>query len=330
MPACGVFVPGCDKLAGARDACRGGNPGTMSSFAWQVVGMVLLVGTVWAGYRFWRHGLAHEPSRAEVLAALVLLGTLAGGFWGAFAWWQNLAYAFSWSLPGLAARMLAAAGWSFALAAAFALGSSSIRHLRLVLLMLWVYLAPLTLAILTLHLERFDFTRDVTVAFFAIVVLLLVSSSIALFALPRNDPVSDALPRAPARLALWTIGAVAGCWAIALFVKPDGPSPLIWTWPRDALTTRLIASMFLATSVGAFAALPGRRLGRTVFWVTIAYALGIMVAGFAHAVWADPVLVLKVEKLPASYMVVWGVLGAIAAMALLVSGASETEQPEKA
>ncbi|MCK0169477.1 hypothetical protein MWU53_00230 [Aliiroseovarius sp. S1123] len=302
----------------------------MTSFVWQIVGMVLLFGTVWLGNFLWRHRLGHRPSRVEALAAFVLLGTLAGGFWGAFAWWQNLPYAFSWPLPGLAARMLAAAGWSFALASALALWRPYPTHLRLVLLMLWVYLAPLTAAILTQHLDRFDFTREVTVAFFIIVVLLLVTSSFSLLALPRQDLGTEEPPNSLSSWALGLIGAVAGLWAVTLFLKPDGPWPLIWPWPGDALTTRLIASMFLTIAVGAIAARPDQQLGRTVFWTTITYGVGVVIAGVAHVMTAEPSpMGYSDVTWPKSYMTVWGVLGAIAAVALVGSWRSGVGNPRQ-
>jgi len=292
----------------------------MTSLVWQIVGIVLVIGTIWIGFRSWRQRIDHKPSRSETLAAIVLSATLAGGFWGAFAWWQNLSYAFPWPLPGLAAHMLAVAGWSFALASALALRCSYPTHLRLVHLMLWVYLAPLTLAILILHLDRFDFAREVTVTFFIIVVLLLVASTIALVTLPRSDPVAGAPPGTIASWALRLIGGVAGLWAVVLFVKPDGPWPLIWPWPGDALTTRLIASMFLAISVGALAALPSQWLARTVFWTTVTYGAGVVIAGFAHVMTAKPSpMGYAVVTPPVSYMVVWGALGIVAALALVAS-----------
>ena len=299
----------------------------MTSLVWQIVGLVLLVGTVWIGFLGWRKRMDHKSSTVETLAAIVLLGALGGGFWGAFAWWQNLPYAFSWHLPGLAARMLAAAGWSFALASALALRHPYPSHLRLVLLMLWVYLAPLTLAILTLHLDRFDFTRNVTIGFFIIAVLLLVTSTIALLTLPRNDPVAGIPPNSIASSALWLIGGVAGLWAVALFLKPDGPWPLIWPWPGDALTTRLIASMFLTISVGALAALPSQRLACTVFWATGVYGIGVVIAGFAHVMTTRPSPTgYAAVTLPKSYMVVWGALGIVAALALVASRHSTVER----
>jgi hypothetical protein len=199
--------------------------------------------------------------------------------------------------------------------------------------MLWVYLAPLTLAILTQHLDRFDFSREVTVAFFAIVTFLLVASSFALLALPRKVPETDLRLNSLSSWTLRLIGGVAGFWAVALFLKPDGPWPLIWPWPSDPLTTRLIASMFLSISVGAIAARANHQLGRTVFWATMAYGVGVVIAGFAHVMTDEPTSVgYSVARLPKSYMIVWGALGTTAAVALIGSwrsGLRDVEQRTK-
>lgn len=287
----------------------------MGERGWQVLGMALLIGTLWGGYALWRRGPGRAAPVAERWVALLLAATGAGGFWGAMAWWSNYPGAFSWPLPGLGARMLAAAGGSFALTCLLILWRPFPAHLRLGAAMLWVYLAPLTLAILTLHLTRFDFARPVTAVFFAIVVLLLTGSSLALLRLPAEAAQppgrGDAAPLA-------AIAAIAGGWALLLFLWPDGPVPLIWPWPGDALTTRLIASMFLSVATGALLALRDGRRAVTAHAMALAYGIGVIAAGFAHVMTAQPGERGYTQiSLPLSYMVVWGTLGLIATLALI-------------
>lgn len=74
---------------------------------------------------------------------------------------------FSWDLPPLASRMLAAAGWAFGVATLAAL-QRPVPH-RTGLLMLATYLAPLLAAVLLFHLDPY---APITYAFFAIVLLL--------------------------------------------------------------------------------------------------------------------------------------------------------------
>ena len=286
----------------------------MGEFGWQLLGMALLIGTLLGGYALWRRGPGHGASLTERRVALLLTATGAGGFWGALAWWANYPGAFSWPLPGLGARMLAAAGWSFALACLLILRRPFAAHLRLGAAILWVYLAPLTLAILALHLDRFDFGRPVTGAFFAIVVALLIGATWALWRLPAEAPLP---PDRAAALPLMLIAGVAGGWALLLFLWPAGPVPAIWPWRGDALTTRLIASMFLSVAVGAALALRDRRRAGTVHAMTLAYGIGVVAAGFAHVMTAQPgERGYKEVSLPLSYMLVWGGLGLIALIAL--------------
>jgi hypothetical protein len=81
----------------------------MSELGWQAVGLGLLVVTVIAAYlAAMRRGAPDD--RGTPIAILALAATLAGGFWGAFAWWPDYSGGFSWDLPPLVARMLAAPG----------------------------------------------------------------------------------------------------------------------------------------------------------------------------------------------------------------------------
>lgn len=287
----------------------------MTVILWQMVGMGLLLGSMALGQRLWRNRLDHIPDRPERLAAILLTATLAGGFWGALAWWPNYPFAFAWPLPPFAAKMLAAAGWSFALASALALWRPFPAHLRMVLAMLWVYLAPLTLAILTLHLARFDAGQPVTWAFFAIVTLLLAVASHALWRLPVPPP--PPVPKAP--VSLWLIGLVAGIWGLALFFWPKGPSLVIWPWQGDPLTTRLIASMFLSVATAALLALRDSRLTDTALCTTFAYGAGVVLAGWVQSMASqpDPDRGYAGGAAPLSYLLVWGVLGLLAAASLV-------------
>ena len=100
---------------------------------------------------------------------LLVLLTLAGAFWGALPWWlDENEKTFSWDLPPLASRMLGAAAIAFVPAGVFALARPTPDRLRLQLVMLVTYLAPLVLAIVALHLDYFDFGRPIVWSFFLI------------------------------------------------------------------------------------------------------------------------------------------------------------------
>ncbi|MBE7528911.1 MAG: hypothetical protein HND44_20240 [Chloroflexi bacterium] len=99
----------------------------------------------------------------------IVILTGVGGFVGAFGWWFDVRASFSWDLPPLASRMLAAAAWAFAVGCWQALARPSLPRLRLIIIMLFVYLTPLAAAIVLFHLDRFDWTAPITYAFFVIV-----------------------------------------------------------------------------------------------------------------------------------------------------------------
>ncbi len=149
-----------------------------------------------------------------------------GGFLGPFVWWINQPGTFAWSLPPLAARMLASAGWCFAFAGFLALQYPSQRRLRLILLMLVVYMAPL---VVTLRYST------VTVWILPLRLLipswlwqqysLLVRSGFS-FASQKSCPdgPKDLQPStAVTRAWLGLIAFVTGVWGVALFLTDTGP-----------------------------------------------------------------------------------------------------------
>ena len=125
----------------------------MATIATQMVGLALLLAGVGWGYRWATYGRGPLHVTQQGILLLTLL-TLTGGFVGAIPWWLDQASSFAWDLPPLASRLLAAAGWAFALACLRALRHPTKGHLRLIMLMLTIYLLPLALAILRFHLDR--------------------------------------------------------------------------------------------------------------------------------------------------------------------------------
>jgi hypothetical protein len=245
----------------------------------QISGLVLLIGSLALGYRRWvaPHRALDMQQRGVLLLLIV---TLAGGFIGSPVWWIDDPRAFSWDLPPLAGRMLAAAGWSFVALCLAALNRPVPGRIRLALIMLAVYLAPLAIAILLWHRDRFDPRAPITYAFFAIVAALLIPNLWFLFRPPR--PIEPAPPRVPpGRIQtrwLEVVALITGVWGVALFLTDRGPSPLIWAWPGDLLTSRLIAVMLLTIMAGALVSRRDMDLARVVLRATIVYALALCVA----------------------------------------------------
>ena len=247
----------------------------------QIAGLLLLFGGIGLGYRRWikPHGAVLDTRQRCVL--LLLIMTLVGGFVGSPIWWIDDPRGFAWDLPPLASRMLAAAGWSFVVLCHAALHRPTSDRIRLVLAMLAVYLAPLAGAILIWHLDRFDLSAPVTYAFFTIVSALLLPTAWFLAQPPRPIVAHSAeVPLAEPIMSLWLVlvGIVTGLWGLALFVTDQGPTELIWAWPGDLLTSRLIGVMLLTIMTGAMLGRHTVDLGRIVLRVTIIYAIGLTVA----------------------------------------------------
>ena len=74
---------------------------------------------------------------------------------------------------------------------------------------------------------------------------------------------------------LGLVAAVMAVWGLALFITDSGPSPFIWVWPGDLLSSRLIAMMLWAIAAGAAFALPRTDTARLMLGVTLTYGVGV-------------------------------------------------------
>jgi hypothetical protein len=195
-------------------------------------------------------------------------------------------------LPPLASRMLASAGWAFGVATLAALHRPVPRRTRLVMLMLAVYLAPLLVTAPLFHLDRFDPAAPITYVFFALVLTMTVAALWYLFEQPvivPNEPADSLAPTALVARWLGLVAAVTALWGFALFVTDNGFSGLIWVWPGDILTSRLIAVMLLTIAVGAVYALRHADVSRVMLGVIAVYGFGVMLANLWNILAAKPV-----------------------------------------
>lgn len=267
----------------------------------QVIAFAILAGGIWLGYRKWV-----EPHRAsldlqQTGALLLILLAFVGGFVGSWFWWANEPRSFSWDLPPLASRMLASAGWSFFVVCWLALQRPTFRRVRLVMLLLFVYLAPLAAAIFLFHLDRFDPAAPITYTFFATAILMTVSSTWYLFRPCRIVPDSptDSAPSSRAvKIWLIVVTLVTSVWGLALFVADNGPSSLIWVWPGDLLSSRLIGVMLLTIAAGAVYSLRQADTSRTMLMMITTYGLGLATASFWYIFGGKPI--------KGSYLIVFG------------------------
>src|SRR3954469_13773980 len=127
-----------------------------------ILGAVLLASSLALGYFVWIRPVESKLDMNTRAVMVLVLLTLAGAFWGVVPWWTDEnEKTFSCDLPPLASRMLGAAAIAFLPAGVFAVTRPTPSKLRLQLVMLVVYLAPLVLAIVALHLDYFDFGRPI-------------------------------------------------------------------------------------------------------------------------------------------------------------------------
>lgn len=271
---------------------------------WFFAGAAILVAALALGYlRWWR-------SRADLGPAtrVTLILTTMGGLIGGVFWWQDVAVSFAWDLPPLASRMLGAAATAFGFAGLFALERPSQARGWLHALMTAIYLIPLAAAALALHLDRFDLGAPISWGFFAAVGSLCVS---ALAALAGGRGVARRAPVSAAQSA-WLLGAgiVLGAWGLALFLAPATGFPLVFNWPADALTSRLIAAMLLTVATAFLVARTDASLVPQALLLGGAYGLGVVVAILPN--------LLRGLPWPPLYLAAFAVLGLVSAGILLM------------
>ncbi len=291
----------------------------MNELLVQFLGLFALLGIVAWGYWCWiRPREVGIQGKGMLLLTIV---TLVGGLLGSTGWWIDDPRSFSWDLPPLASRMLASAGWAFGVATFAALQRPVPRRMRLVLLMLATYLAPLLVAVLLFHLDRFDFYASITYVFFAIVLLMTVSALWYLIRQPiivPDTPADSLPPGSLVRAWLGLVATVTALWGLALFLTDNGPSPLIWAWPGDLLTNRLIAVMLLTIAVGAVYALRYADISRVMLGVIAVYGFGVTLANLWNILVSKPV--------NPSYVVAFGVMFLVSATLLIAERQNTVER----
>ena len=259
----------------------------------QICGLGLLLCALWLSWHRWirphRHNLNAQGVGMLMLAAFAVMGGLIGSPF----WWVNDPDTFSWALPPLAARLLGAAAFAFAVTGCYAVEHKEQRLIRSYVWMIAVYLAPLVAAILLFHLNRFDWQAPITYAFFAIAGGMAIA---AIWHLVRGTRLGNEFAEAivepvPAMVHpwLWLVAVATGLWGLAMFVYPPGPWPQIWVWPQDALTSRLIATMLLTLCAGAILALQSAAQARMSLWMFTVYGVGAAAACFTNLADGKPV-----------------------------------------
>ena len=175
-----------------------------------------------------------------------------------------------------------------------------------------VYLAPLLVTAPLFHLDLFDTAAPITYVFFALVLTMTVAALWYLFKQPvivPNEPADSLAPTALVARWLGLVAAVTALWGFALFVTDNGFSGLIWVWPGDILTSRLIAVMLLTIAVGAVYALRYADVSRVMLGVIAVYGFGVMLANLWNILAAKPV--------NPSYVAAFGIMFLVSATLLI-------------
>jgi hypothetical protein len=274
----------------------------MKDIAVQAIGLAALLAAVAGGYWRWIRPYNITTESKGLLLLIVL--TMVGGLLGSTGWWFDVRQAFAWDLPPLASRMLAAAGWAFGAVTFMALQRPTRQRIQLVLLMLAAYLIPLVLAIEIFHFRHFDWTAPISYAFFILVTLLIVPTVWYLFRRPMI--IADSESKSPARAIYWwfiIVAVLTGLWGAALFITDNGPISLIWVWPGDLLTSRLIAVMLFTIAAAALYSLRHADAARVTLAMLTVYGLGAALANLWGLTAGKPVQPL--------YLVTFGAIGLV-------------------
>ena len=217
--------------------------------------------------------------------------------------------------------MLAAAAWSFGVVSFLALQRPVYHRIRLALLMLLVYFVPLVIAILLFHLDRFDFAAPITYAFFMIVGVMTVLTLWYLFRQPQLAPeqAQDSAPADALSRSWFLVVAVAmALWGAALFITDNGASDLIWVWPGDLLSSRLISVMLLSIAVGANYSMHRADTTRIMLWIVVVYGAGVAVANLWNA--------LSSKSIKGSYTLVFALMAIVSAAMLFMNRQTRAEE----
>lgn len=274
-----------------------------------VIGGGLLIAAIWLAAKRWPgERFSAAGLRPHHRVALIVLAM--GGLLGTPFWWLDLPPSFAWDLPPLASRLLAAAAFAFGLVGVMVLERPSQARARLMFAAASIYLVPLALAILLLHLDRFDPARPVTYGFFGLVVPLASACVVGWMQLSGRQAEASTPPAGAVRWWMLAMVVVFGLWGALLFLAPSVAIPAVFLWAADPLTSRLIASMLLTIATVSFMAGRDARLAAPALLFAGIYGAGVVAAALMQAVNAKPV--------PLFYALVLGSAGAVSLILLLL------------
>jgi hypothetical protein len=281
---------------------------------WFAVAVVGLLVAMAFGFKRWGKPRPGDGDAGPV-TRFVLIATAVGGLLGAPFWWLDLTPSFAWDLPPVGARLLAAAALAFGAVGVMVLEHPSPARIRLYFILIALYLVPLGITAVAIHLDRFDFLQPVTYGFFAVVIVLSLGSLYEI-ASGRGAAPSGPPPTGVVRAWLGIAGLLLVFWGLALFATPAAPFPLVFNWPQDPLTARLIAAMLLTLGVSFLYSRDDLGLARFALLFGAVYGLG----GLAACLWS----LVAAKPVPPLYA--WGLGGVgFACLILLATSASRVK-----
>jgi hypothetical protein len=115
------------------------------------------------------------------------------------------------------------------------------------------------------------------------------------------------------------LGIVTLGWGVALWVTDDGGSTLVWAWPGDVLSSRLIGVMVITIGAGALASLRSREAAPMMLAVATTYGLMVALASIWQSFLDAPVR--------EGYVVMFGAIGLIS-LGLLALTLTRSRRPE--
>jgi hypothetical protein len=291
----------------------------MTEDLWFGVAVIVLLAAMAAAFARW--GREPGEGRGSPVGRFVLIATAVGGLIGTPFWWLDLPPSFAWDLPPLASRMLGVAALAFGVTGIAVLEHPSAARERLFYMLILVYLVPLALAAVTLHLDRFDFARPVTYGFFAVVIVLCVGSALEL-SRGKDAGLVQFAPGGTVRGWLLVAGLTLAVWGAALFLVPTAPYPLVFNWPQDELSSRLIAAMLMTVAVAFFLSRHDAGLARLALLFAGVYGIGVVAAGMMNAAGGKPMPLLYVTGFGIVGLVSLGLLAGMKGMRISPQAAS--------
>lgn len=223
---------------------------------------------------------SRDPSlRSDLGRAAIILTTIVG-LCGAPFWWLDLELSFAWNLPALGSRLVAVAGVAFGITGLMVLGFPSPRRTRLYLIMIVVYTVPLLASAALFHLDRFDFGHLDSWGFFLITGGMAAAASIELMRVMSTHPGLPTRRFDGQVIPVWLVlvGVMMIGWALALYLAPDTIFPAVFVWPKDPLSSRLIAAALLTIGAAALLSTSDVKSGKLALSLHGIYGVGVIAA----------------------------------------------------